>query len=300
MLAYLRFGSRGDAVEQVQGGLNMAGRTRFDPLKIDGVFGAKTHARVQEFQGQKRLSVDGVVGPKTQGALQQFIKAFLDHIKNLGTPPHEAAARERIVQIARRMHTAHGWRMHDRLGADRNRIAMNLQADPVTKERQGGAVLAQIAALTGNPNIPAMKCLTISDDAVEGYRANKPDIGKWCAAFIFSVYKLAGLKVGFWPMIHTATAKPNQTPLFTSVLKASDVRPGDYGVSHWERGGENHHFLVFDVKGDGVTTIEGNVGFRVNKDMIPLTIVKRDKFQISEIMKHKTSGFGRPIWKTVL
>ena len=41
-----------------------------DASEIDGNFGPKTEAAVQEFQQQAGLAVDGIVGPQTWGALQ--------------------------------------------------------------------------------------------------------------------------------------------------------------------------------------------------------------------------------------
>lgn len=306
----LKIGSQGEAVEQVQGGLNHAGASVYPELETDGIFGGKTHSRVVEFQGKHGLAKDGIVGQQTKGALDKFIEAFLAHIKTLTPPADELAARERIVDIARKLHASHGWRLSDRLGADRQRIAMNYQADTNTKERQGGAILAQIAMLTGNPDIQAQNCLFISDAHVQRYAAALPptDIGKWCGAFVFAVYKLAGLKIGSWPMVSTAAPKQGKQTLFTTVMKASDVKPGDYGVANWgmdpitKKPGENHHFLVVKVNGDLLTTIEGNVNFRVSDTFAPLTIVKRDKYSIHGIMKdpQKDSGFGRPIWSKVL
>ncbi|WP_420334686.1 peptidoglycan-binding domain-containing protein [Roseibium sp.] len=306
----LKIGSQGEAVEQVQGGLNHAGASIYPALETDGVFGGKTHARVVEFQGKNGLAKDGIVGQQTQGALEKFVEAFLAHIKTLTPPADEQAARDRILDIARQMYERHGWRMSDQLGEDRQRIAMNYQADSKTKERQGGAILAQIAMLTGNPGIQAQNCFHISDAHVQRYAAALPptDIGKWCGAFVFAVYKLAGLKIGFWPMVSTAAPKFGKTTLFTTVTKASDVKPGDYGIANWgkdpvtKKPGENHHFLVVKVNGDQLTTIEGNVNFRVNDNFAPLTIVKRDKYSIHGIMKDPQgdSGFGRPIWSKVL
>lgn len=309
-MTILQFGSQGEAVEDVQGGLNFAGTSKYPKLETDGIFGGKTQSRVVEFQGQNNLVQDAKVGPKTLGALEKFIEAFLNHIDKLVSPPNEQEARDRIVDIARRMYAMHGWRENDTLGADRQRIAMNYQADSVTKERQGGAILAQIAMLTGNPDIKPQNCLYISDHHVKRYAAALPptDVSKWCAAFVFAVYKLAGLNIGFWPMVSTVTPKKNKEPLFKPVTKSGDVKPGDYGASNWGKDpvtgktGENHHFLVVDVNGDRLTTIEGNVNFWINENFAPLTIVKRDKYTISGIMKdpQKDSAFGRPIWSKVL
>jgi peptidoglycan hydrolase-like protein with peptidoglycan-binding domain len=41
------------------------------PLEIDGEFGPKTNAKVQEFQRRNNLVPDGVVGPQTKQALAQ-------------------------------------------------------------------------------------------------------------------------------------------------------------------------------------------------------------------------------------
>jgi peptidoglycan hydrolase-like protein with peptidoglycan-binding domain len=53
---YIKKGSVGDSVKFIQQQLN---------LKVDGVFGDKTHAAVEVLQGKHGLLVDGIVGPKT-------------------------------------------------------------------------------------------------------------------------------------------------------------------------------------------------------------------------------------------
>jgi hypothetical protein len=71
----LRSGSSGAQVSYLQEGLNML--TSNDPwsgggsleLKVDGLFGPKTEARVKTFQKRNNLVADGVVGPKTRAAL---------------------------------------------------------------------------------------------------------------------------------------------------------------------------------------------------------------------------------------
>lgn len=57
----LRRGSRGDHVRHLQ--------RRLGGLKVDGIFGPATEAKVRAFQRSRRLVVDGIVGPKTWAAL---------------------------------------------------------------------------------------------------------------------------------------------------------------------------------------------------------------------------------------
>ena len=61
--------STGDDVTFLQERLNSRPPTALPLLTPDGKFGAKTLARVQEFQGNHALTVDGIVGPLTWGSL---------------------------------------------------------------------------------------------------------------------------------------------------------------------------------------------------------------------------------------
>ncbi len=65
----LRTRSTGDDVKFLQERLNSRPPTALPLLSPDGKFGAKTRARVQEYQGNHALTVDGVVGPLTWGSL---------------------------------------------------------------------------------------------------------------------------------------------------------------------------------------------------------------------------------------
>ncbi len=62
----LQLGSRGSAVVELQKALNNYGSWCG---AADGIFGAKTHTAVINFQKYKKLQVDGIVGPQTRKAL---------------------------------------------------------------------------------------------------------------------------------------------------------------------------------------------------------------------------------------
>jgi hypothetical protein len=61
-------GMTGPDVRSLQDVLNFHIR-RGAQLKVDGIFGPKTRARVLDFQKSNKLVCDGLVGPKTQGKL---------------------------------------------------------------------------------------------------------------------------------------------------------------------------------------------------------------------------------------
>ena len=68
MARILRNGDQGAEVRAVQDALNFHIR-RLQPLAVDGIFGAKTQARVIEFQRANGLTADGAVGPLSAGKL---------------------------------------------------------------------------------------------------------------------------------------------------------------------------------------------------------------------------------------
>lgn len=65
----LHTSSTGDDVKFLQERLNARPPALLPLLVVDGNFGPKTLARVQEYQGNNALSVDGIVGPLTWGVL---------------------------------------------------------------------------------------------------------------------------------------------------------------------------------------------------------------------------------------
>ncbi|WP_026104259.1 peptidoglycan-binding protein [Anabaena sp. PCC 7108] len=70
----LKKGSQGSKVEQLQ---RILTDLKFNPGQIDGDFGNKTVAAVQQFQQQQGLIADGVVGEITQNALNKSLKNFI-------------------------------------------------------------------------------------------------------------------------------------------------------------------------------------------------------------------------------
>ncbi|MCJ7726502.1 MAG: peptidoglycan-binding protein, partial [Acidimicrobiia bacterium] len=66
----LRPDDRGEAVRQIQAVLKSAD---YDPGPVDGVYGAKTMAAVEQFQRTAGLTVDGKVGPVTRRALAALL-----------------------------------------------------------------------------------------------------------------------------------------------------------------------------------------------------------------------------------
>jgi peptidoglycan hydrolase-like protein with peptidoglycan-binding domain len=62
-------GSSGPAVLALQLQLNSRQPTKLPPLKLDGIFGPRTFARVKEYQSNNGLNQDGIVGPLTSAKL---------------------------------------------------------------------------------------------------------------------------------------------------------------------------------------------------------------------------------------
>jgi hypothetical protein len=201
------------------------------------------------------------VGPNTHGKLEDAYKALAKIVdEHIIPPPDEAAARQRIVNIARSQLTAFGWQTGTTPPLPFSpRIAIRYLTDPATRARQGGAQLSIIFALAGKP---AQKCLTIppgvaaSEMSESDYslNRNKMDLENWCGYFALSVWKSAGVNMPPWdakPFL-PSTGKVHAVP-------AKDVKEGDVGLVE-PMGGRNHHFLVTKIEGDIIRSIDGNAG----------------------------------------
>ncbi len=67
----LKVGDRGEAVRQLQAGLNRD-YPAYSKLVVDGDFGPATEAVIREFQRRAGLPVDGVAGFSTLAKLEEF------------------------------------------------------------------------------------------------------------------------------------------------------------------------------------------------------------------------------------
>ena len=71
----LRMGSTGPDVAELQNGLNRL-PTQLPALAPDGIFGMRTHTRVQELQRTHQLTSDGIVGPMTWELFTRLLAAI--------------------------------------------------------------------------------------------------------------------------------------------------------------------------------------------------------------------------------
>ncbi len=329
-LPMLMMGSFGEAVRLLQKALNKAPST-LPKLAEDAAFGPKTGTRVKEFQGKSNLTPDGVVGPLTWGQLQPWLKIVEGLVTTTVPSADEASARGRIVQQAEAYLKLYGWEgtlpkqkngAVDRaaLRANPLKIAAAYCSDGTNpfRPRAGGASLGVIFHGAGGTTAAnAQKSLTITAETEGHYQLpgspakttliNK-DIGSWCGVFATFVMRMAGLQLSGWPPRLKGKADESQGPAeFERVDVTGDVRRGDMGVFDYT--GSNHHFLVTDVQGDRVLTIDGNIGDPDPAVVAPWSsvIARRSYTRVGKTALNNAKGktsphcyFMRPIFATVL
>lgn len=127
----------------------------------------------------------------------------------------------------------------DKVGVDKHKVAGKLCADPVTRARQGGLLIAHIFTIAGVSQAP--KCLTLSREAEMMYgrkytaeERNTIDIGSWCGMFALYIYKMAGLgKMPSWPLKVLGISKEDGKPLDKSkcqMATTTEPQKGDIGI----------------------------------------------------------------------
>ena len=85
----LKKGSQGAKVAQLQ---RILTDLKFNPGEIDGDFGNKTVAAVQQFQKQQGITADGIVGKQTQNALNKALE-------NLTSTPNKTEEKARLLRF---------------------------------------------------------------------------------------------------------------------------------------------------------------------------------------------------------
>ena len=90
----LRKGSKGSDVTELQKLLNNNGYN----LAVDGIFGSKTLAAVQDYQKKNGLTVDGIVGTNTWGALTNASNASTQAQPEVKAPTFEYTKSDVVAQ----------------------------------------------------------------------------------------------------------------------------------------------------------------------------------------------------------
>ena len=119
---------------------------------------------------------------------------------------------------------------------------------------------------------------------------NNEDIVSWCGIFALYIYKTSGLKMSSWPLRYPGAGSGIQPTHELRPLKANESpQIGDLGILHTA---ENHHFIVVDVDGDQLQTVEGNSDWRFQ------TIVRNHRTALA--VRQTPGSFLRPIWDKVI
>lgn len=307
----LAFGACGPAVVVLQTALNKA-MPSLPPLTPDGAFGPATRNRVIDFQRSRNLNPDGVVGPNTWAALAGaavggppappgFPPPPTPPGQPVAPPPPPPAPAAgsgfgaKIAAVALKEYQNFGWFGNTTLSPGNPRIAGKRCSDATTRKRQGGEHLREIFALAGGP--APDRCLTLTKQAEAMYgrsysasERNNTDIVSWCGIFALYCAKQAGLRLSGWPLKYSI-GKPKAGDEWRPRAPGESPEPGDIGIIHPMA--ENHHFVVTQVSGNSVSSIDGNSG------MLMEITQKNGGYTVQQV-RGSGGGFLAPIWERVL
>lgn len=237
----LRFGSRGDRVAKLQGGLNLM-PSKLPRLVQDGIYGGKTTSRVQEFQRDQGLGPDGITGPLTW-------QAFLDLLAKVqqgAIPPVPSAGaadprRFLVLMIAQQHFGVVDFQQM--VGGRPKGVDFLIEMFKVA----AGVTLTD--ANFRNPDTHVWNQQPWISNPKEAKKS-------WCGLFCVYCYKKAGFNASW----NLSLGKPvGQVQLNSfSPSFAANIRQADIGCV----ASKNHHFLIESVTGSGpvpgMTSIDGN------------------------------------------
>jgi hypothetical protein len=188
----------------------------------------------------KALSVlKGTVEPQLPKVIIERIDGLVSFYKSQlnRTPQPVSALRQTIISIA--LSQVGAVEQKKGAGVDPN--------DPQKREfRVGGDRLLEYFT-TANPNPTG---LYHESDVKHVQKPGEPDnVIDWCGIFALWAYKSAGMNVGVWKVGTTIGGVQGFKPVLPS-----KVKPGDVGI----RKEKEHQYLVLEVNGDNLVTIEGN------------------------------------------
>jgi peptidoglycan hydrolase-like protein with peptidoglycan-binding domain len=241
----LRYGSRGPDVVELQTRLNLSQPTALAPLVPDGVFGAKTLARVKEFQRNNGLGVDGIVGPQTWGKLLGSTPTTPPTLP----PTSLGLTRKQIIQHAKAQ-----------VGKIDYSQRLGPHQDPLGWDHLG-TIFEKGAGLK------------LSDaELKQTWRPRNKD---WCGIFCVYCYQLAGKKVtwnlnGTGPQGAIKKWWPWDFPSRTAFEAA--IQPGDIAATAEKA----HHYIVVSPNpATGRTeSVDGNQEFGRIRNLTTRTLSK--------------------------
>ena len=150
----------------------------------------------------------------------------------------------------------------------------------------------ELAALDPRARVVAIAVGELDSDDWQHYQTEAAPVypfgvrKSWCGIFALYVCKLSGLKMSPWPLKYLKGDGIDELSV------SAKPRTGDIGIVDARNTNRltNHHFIVTDVQGGVVKSIDGNAGM--------LMEIVQNQHSISKV--NSTGGFLSPVWSKVL